>query len=57
MSAKAVGKPVDSDWRKFLHPFPISDKQFPFAARLHPKANWGIYLAAVHRRQEHQKQG
>jgi len=48
---------VDSDWPKFLHPFPISDKQFPVAAWLHPKANWGIYLAAVHRRQEHQKQG
>jgi len=38
---------VASDWPKFLHPFPLNEKYFLVAAWLHPKANWGIYLADV----------
>lgn len=38
---------VDSDWPKFLHPYPLSDKHFLVACWPHRKANWGIYLADV----------
>ncbi|HOX02334.1 MAG TPA: SUMF1/EgtB/PvdO family nonheme iron enzyme [Candidatus Paceibacterota bacterium] len=38
---------VDADWPKFLHPYPLSEKQFLVAAWLQPKGSWGIYLADV----------
>ena len=36
---------VDHDWPKFLHPYPLSDKQFLVACWPRREANWGIYLA------------
>lgn len=38
---------VESDWPKFLHPFPLSEKYFLVAAWLNAKSSWGIYLADV----------
>lgn len=51
------GKPVErivadelyaGDWPKFVHPWPLSDKYFLVAARVHPEqSEYAIYLADV----------
>lgn len=41
------GLTLDS-WPKFLHPYPISDKQFLVSCKPTPDAPWGIYLADLH---------
>jgi formylglycine-generating enzyme required for sulfatase activity len=51
------GKPVErivedtlyeGDWPKFVHPWPLSEKYFLVAARLHPtQVEYGIYLVDV----------
>ncbi len=38
---------VTGDWPKFLHPAPVTDKQFLVAAWPAPNRPWGIYLADV----------
>ncbi len=40
------GLTLDS-WPKFLHPFPVSDKQFLVSCKPTPDAPWGLYLADV----------
>ncbi|MBP7052941.1 MAG: SUMF1/EgtB/PvdO family nonheme iron enzyme [Phycisphaerae bacterium] len=42
---RIADRPVEGDWPKFLHPYPLSDKHFLVACRPDAKANWGIYLA------------
>ena len=36
-----------SEWPKFLHPFPLSDKHFLVACQPDQRSSWGIYLADV----------
>ena len=38
---------VNDSWPKFLHPFPISDKQFLVSCKPDPRANWGVYLVDI----------
>ncbi|MBI5818737.1 MAG: SUMF1/EgtB/PvdO family nonheme iron enzyme [Verrucomicrobia bacterium] len=38
---------VNDSWPKFLHPFPLSDKQFLISCKPDPRANWGVYLVDV----------
>ena len=38
---------VGDDWPKFLHPWPVTDKQFLVAGWPSPAAAWGIYLADI----------
>ena len=40
------GLTLDS-WPKFLHPFPLDDKQFLVSCKPTPDAPWGLYLADV----------
>ncbi len=35
---------VDDSWPKFLHPYPLSQKQFLVACQPTPQSWWGIYL-------------
>ena len=35
---------VDDSWPKFLHPYPLSQKQFLVACQPTPQSVWGIYL-------------
>ena len=44
---KIVDQLVDGSWPKFLHPFPISDKQFLVSCCPRPGANWGVYLVDI----------
>ncbi len=44
-SLQIAGVPVDDGWPKFLHPYPLSEKDFLVACRPDAKSNWGIYLA------------
>lgn len=38
---------VDGVWPQFTKPFPLSEKYFLVAAKIHPNALWGIYLVDV----------
>ncbi len=38
---------VNDSWPKFLHPFPLSDKQFLVSCKPDPRANWGVYLVDI----------
>ena len=38
---------VDDSWPKFLHPYPLSQKQFLVACQPTPQSLWGIYLVDV----------
>ena len=38
---------VNSSWPKFLHPYPIDEKNFLVAAKPTPGANWGLYWVDV----------
>jgi formylglycine-generating enzyme required for sulfatase activity len=38
---------VNDSWPKFLHPFPLSDKQFLVSCKPTPQANWGLYLVDI----------
>jgi len=38
---------VNSSFPKFLHPYPIDEKNFLVAAQLSEGANWGLYLVDV----------
>ena len=44
---KIVDGLVNGSWPKFLHPFPISDKQFLVSCCPRPGANWGVYLVDI----------
>ncbi len=35
---------VNNSWPKFLHPYPIDEKNFLVAAQPTPSSNWGLYL-------------
>lgn len=39
---------VDSDWPKFLHPYPLSEKHFLVSCLEGPQSQWGLYYADVH---------
>ncbi len=39
---------VADSWPKFLHPYPITDKQFLVASQPTAQSNWGIYLIDIY---------
>jgi len=38
---------VNNSWPKFLHPYPLDEKNFLVAAQLSEGTNWGLYLVDV----------
>ncbi len=38
---------VNNSWPKFLHPYPVDEKNFLVAAQPTPGANWGLYWVDV----------
>ncbi len=38
---------VNNSWPKFLHPYPIDEKNFLVAAQLSEGSNWGLYLVDI----------